>query len=517
MTHVRKFLLFSHRYLGIGVSLLVVMWFVSGIVMIYAGGMPRLSPEMRLDRMAPVDLTRVKLTPAEAAIKAVEPEGGNAGRGTLVTLLGRPAYRFSDATVYADSGERIFEVSADQSRKIAAEFLRIPESKVQHLATLEDVDQWTLVQSRQLPLYKFSGDDGQGSEVYVQQSTGEIVGHTTSKNRFTSWIGVIPHFFYYSVLRSNQPLWFKTVIWASGAALALAILGVLLGATLFRRPKPFKLASAIPYKGWMRWHYVTGMIFGVFTVTWVFSGLVSMEPFDWTREEGITVPRNTFTGGRVDMAAFGAMDPAKWDAILAGRTLKEVNYVRLDGKLYYDARATTADPLVEKRRERLHQPYYITGREEDTRVLVSADSLEVRRDPIPVDALMTRLAASVTDAPIVEHTLLTEYDDYYYSRGRLTPLPILRVKFGDPAETWAYIDPEMGQVISEIPRLARVERWLYNGLHSLDFSFWYNRRPLWDIGMLTLLAGGLASSVIGLLFGLKRMKRGVAKVALPRP
>jgi hypothetical protein len=90
----------------------------------------------------------------------------------------------------------------------------------------------------------------------------------------------------------------------------------------------------------------------------------------------------------------------------------------------------------------------------------------------------------------------------------------VRVKFGDPAETWVYIDPEMGQVLSEIPRLARVERWLYNGLHSLDFSFWYDKRPLWDIGMLTLLAGGLASSVIGLFFGLKRMMRGAAGVAV---
>ena len=36
------------------------------------------------------------------------------------------------------------------------------------------------------------------------------------------------------------------------------------------------------------------------------------------------------------------------------------------------------------------------------------------------------------DVPIVEQRLLTEYDDYYYSRGEVTPLPVLRVKFGDP-------------------------------------------------------------------------------------
>ena len=61
------------------------------------------------------------------------------------------------------------------------------------------------------------------------------------------------------------------------------------------------------------------------------------------------------------------------------------------------------------------------------------------------------------------------YDSYYYSRQRLTPLPVLRVKFADPGETWFYIDPATSQMLSQIPRLARVERWLYNGLHSLDF------------------------------------------------
>ena len=58
-----------------------------------------------------------------------------------------------------------------------------------------------------------------------------------------------------------------------------------------------------------------------------------------------------------------------------------------------------------------------------------------------------------------------------------------------------------------------MERWLYNGLHSLDFAFWYNRRPLWDIGVLTLMLGGLASSTIGLYLGIRRVRRGVKDVA----
>jgi hypothetical protein len=52
-----------------------------------------------------------------------------------------------------------------------------------------------------------------------------------------------------------------------------------------------------------------------------------------------------------------------------------------------------------------------------------------------------------------------------------------------------------------------VERWLFNGLHSLDFRFWYDKRPLWDIGMIVLSLGALAASAIGLVFGFRRLFR----------
>ena len=37
---------------SIPLSALFVLWFASGIVMMYAGGMPRLTPELRLERLA---------------------------------------------------------------------------------------------------------------------------------------------------------------------------------------------------------------------------------------------------------------------------------------------------------------------------------------------------------------------------------------------------------------------------------------------------------------------------------
>jgi hypothetical protein len=237
-----------------------------------------------------------------------------------------------------------------------------------------------------------------------------------------------------------------------------------------------------------------------------------MEPFAWTNATGLEVQRDVFTGGPVDFSQFDRrFDLARWEPILEGRAIKEMEFVRIQDKHYYVVRRAPVDLSV-PRPERLHQPYNITGRADPDRLLVEARTLFIRHAPFAVDSLMTRLNAALPDVPVVGYELLSDYDSYYYSRARQTPLPVLRVRFDDPAQTWFYVDPETSQVLARIHRLNRVERWLYNGLHSLDFAFWYNRRPLWDVGMLTLLAGGLASSIIGLYLGVKRLGRGTRRL-----
>ena len=44
-------------------------------------------------------------------------------------------------------------------------------------------------------------------------------------------------------------------------------------------------------------------------------------------------------------------------------------------------------------------------------------------------------------------------------------------------------------------RRSRLERWLYDGLHSLDFPFLYYQRPLWDAVLILLSIGGIVSTV----------------------
>src|SRR5258705_13507809 len=99
----RKALILTHRYLGIVLSLLVVMWFATGIVMMYAGGMPRLTPQLRLERPPVLDLPALHLTATQAAERAgiTNPPA----RTILLSVVNRPAYRLGGQTVFAGTGD----------------------------------------------------------------------------------------------------------------------------------------------------------------------------------------------------------------------------------------------------------------------------------------------------------------------------------------------------------------------------------------------------------------------------
>ena len=124
MSWLRKWTILIHRYLGIPFSVLFAVWFVSGIAMIYARGMPGLTPETRLERLPALDFSRVELSPAEAAEAAFL--GGRPDGAVLLMVLDRPAYRFSNrgsVTVFADDGEVLAGLSPDDALAVADGFM----------------------------------------------------------------------------------------------------------------------------------------------------------------------------------------------------------------------------------------------------------------------------------------------------------------------------------------------------------------------------------------------------------
>jgi len=471
VSQFRKWMILIHRYLGIALSPMFVIWFASGIAIMYARGMPGLTPQVRLDHLPPLDLALVGMTPAEAAEKAgfdVDPD-----QVVLLTVMDRPAYRFTgreSATIFADTGDRLLELGPAGAFRIASTFLNLPLEAFRNAGLLNEPDQWTIGRREQMPLHKIEVDDHAHTELYVSARTGEIVMLTTRGSRALAWVAAIPHWLYFMPLRLNDAWWTAVVLSISGLGTIWALAGIILGIIQFT-PSLSR---------------IFGLLFGGFTFTWVLSGMLSMQPLDWASRgnTGDGIPR-ALSGGATNLSAFPAIDAGTWKQALGQRAPKEIAFLRIQDDPYYLVSGVEDKPLLVGANQ--------AQADENLFHLAEQTPLEVRREPFSVESLTSRVQQAAPNVPLVESTLLSEYDSYYYSNDGSRSLPVLRIKFGDPERTWFYIDPALSRVAVRYTRLGRIERWIHHGFHSLDFSFWYYNRPLWEFGIIVLSIGCLWS------------------------
>lgn len=123
-------LIFFHRWLGVALCGLFLIWFPSGIGMMYFGW-PAVTAADRLQRLPTLDPASVVITPGEAAEKLrTDPT-----HLRLTSFDGRPVYRFGGAragsgpVLYADSGDAQGEVPMAMVHRIAAAWTGQPVSR----------------------------------------------------------------------------------------------------------------------------------------------------------------------------------------------------------------------------------------------------------------------------------------------------------------------------------------------------------------------------------------------------
>ena len=87
------------------------------------------------------------------------------------------------------------------------------------------------------------------------------------------------------------------------------------------------------------------------------------------------------------------------------------------------------------------------------------------------------------------------------------PLPVLVARLNDADRTRYYIDPKTARSSAATARATWTTRWLYHGLHSLDFPWLYNHRPAWDIVVIALMLGGAALSVTSIVLAWRVVTR----------
>ena len=472
---VKRFAIFVHRWLGVGLCLLFLVWFPSGIGMMY-WDFPSVTAADRLERSPALDPSTVRLSPTEAyAILGLSQPPAQV---RLNTFDGRPVYRFragrGETLVYADTGARQVDVTKELMQRAATAWTRQPASAA--TVTAIDVDQWTVQGTfRNLqPLWKYSWPDGE--QVYLSEMSGEVVQYTTTRSRIGAYLGPIPHWLYFTPLRKHQPAWSRVVIWSSGIGSSAAILGIIIAVWMYSPSRRYRVAGAatsLPYRGPKRWHAVLGLIFGLGAVTWAFSGMLSMDPFPaLTARNPTDIPQAL--RGRLQMGAFAAKDPREALAQLSNLQVKELELTSFDGEPVYMA----------------------TFGGGATRILPLAGPPRAEFDQQRIVDLVSKAAQPYG---LVETRVLDRYDMYYLDRHRQRPLPVILARVNDADQTRYYIDPRTARIVGSYSSRNWMTRWLYHGLHSLDFPWLYNYRPAWDIVVITFMLGGTALCVTSLV------------------
>ena len=482
-----RWLILLHRYLGIAIGWLVVVWCLSGVVMMYVG-FPDVTTAERTRLLPPLDLERCC---------TVDPLFGGVGvDGAHVEMLGdAPVMRVTDDfgrvwTLGLADGSFIDELDEAAIRSAAAALAAsLPGASPRYLGAVER-DQWTVTAEfdRHRPLHLFALDDPAGTLWYFSSTTGELVQATTRAERFWNWLGSVPHWLYPTVLRQNGPLWIDVIIATSLVGLFLTAIGLYIGIAQLRRRRSGRWS---PYRGLALWHHWLGLVFGVLTLTWLASGLLSVNPWGLLEPSGARAERESLRGVVLDVD-----DIRRWAAALS-RQEPPADTVRLELAPFAGRIAVIA--------------YDADGRA--TRL--DAETLA----PAPLDAAELERSARmlVPGVPIASAELVSTEDAYYFSHHRRRPLPVYRVILADEAATRYYLDPTSGRLLLKVDAAQRGYRWLFEGLHRFDFAAVLRSRPLWDVLMIVLLAGVTGVGATGTWMGVRYLRRQIARLRARRP
>jgi len=130
--------------------------------------------------------------------------------------------------------------------------------------------------------------------------------------------------------------------------------------------------------------------------------------------------------------------------------------------------------------------------------------------PLPESELAATAARIAGQNGIAAQGMMTEEDAYYFSHHDHERLPVYRVILSDDESTRYYLDPRSGALLLRADANGRWHRWLFEGLHRMDFAASLRARPVWDIVMIVLMLGGLAVGTTGVYLAIRRIRRDLA-------
>jgi hypothetical protein len=541
----RKLLIYSHRWLGIGITVMFLLWTVSGVVLMYYGH-PQLTMGERLLRLEPIHFATATVTPAEAAMRAhIRP-----ARVRLSMVNGRPVYRFARnsignwTAVYADTGEVLPAMSPEQALHWMKQFASESAATLTYDAYLKSPDELTRIPTLAgfVPLHRIALNDSAGTEYYVSEKSSDIVQKTNRRGRILAFSGYIVHNLFFFRQRTWWTPFLDFVAWTAMLMVATGAAVGIWRVALKPRFRHKGVRSYTPYSGWMKWHHYAGLLFGLFSISWILSGMIPISTFPvrgWTdvskrvesNGEGFVMgnpvvsPRSTMTkdmaraitGGPLNLPPLAMENLREALGKIQERFApKEVELIQFRGEPYLIAYQPPTSEEQAARWSTNNAINFVNLPQDNPHLFVSIRHPEKGvMASFGRDVMEQAAREAMPHVAVISSEWLTEPDNYYHQTttsfelGRHKPayvLPVLRVRYNDNNQTWLYFTPSLGQMV-KFDKRDRANRWVYYGLHVMDWPGLFERRPLWDIVTIALLAGLGAISVTTLLPAFRRLKR----------
>lgn len=477
---MRKFLIVLHRVLGTALSFLLLMWFLTGFVMMYHNFPTSGTKEYRHltalpDSLPQIDIIR-KVIPQSEQIRVLNVEMFRE-KPVFKIETDKNSYTLSvDTTLKTISNSVPFEELESYAKKWN-------EAEIVKVDTLNRLDQWIPYSSYKsdFPIYKFTFNDSEKSYLYLSSVTGKALQYVNREQRFWAWVGPIPHMLYFWQWRQHRAEWITTVTFLSGFGAIMCLSGIIIGIwsylIVYKKKKKFRT----PYrKFYFKWHHIFGFVFGFFVFMFVLSGMMSFNELpQWAvKTHDNSIEKQIKESTPINLDAF----KTDYRFILQNNSqkVKSISFEQFGEKAYYSTIIDSKSQNIDAQTNSL-QELYLSEKDVLSRV------------------------KQISDAPS-KIQLMEEFDNYYVGFTKRMQLPVYKVELEDADRSTFYIEPKTGRT-RYFNKNSRAKKWIYPAFHSLRFKFFAEHKFLRDIVLWALLFGGTIVSLTGFILGIKYIGR----------
>ncbi|HVY33494.1 MAG TPA: PepSY domain-containing protein [Caulobacteraceae bacterium] len=480
---IEHWIVLIHRWIGIATCLICTVWCLSGIALIYVVQPKVMDQEYRAG-LNPILWSQVHIGPTaalEAAGLAAFPQ-----RARLEMSGGRPVYSFTDwsgaqVAVGADDGQRIAHVDAARAMAIARGWAHT--NRPTYLKPVS-FDRWVYKPAFDTlrPFHLIALHDDLDRQIYVSARTGAVAMDTSAHDRFWSWLARVPHLLELPIERSQAGPWRQFFLWSTALAAVVAVGGLVLGFVRLSLIKRYGEGRISPFKGFMLWHHLLGLIGGITLFTWVGTAFIYMHPGHWL---------DASAQPTAAMQRYAHHQAANFPL-----TAERLGQIAPPGAVYAGFSWLAGKPLAYFGFKDLHIQTY--------------DGETGALSPLSGRRLTEAAKLIVPQAAVVQAQLRTEPDRYWHSfKGDVRKTPMFRVEFADPKGTWLHLDPDTGELLQTKTAADRTYFLFFNEIHKFDF---YSMRGLaHDILVWILVLMGAGISITGVVVGWKHLSKPSGK------